>query len=104
MRKTSSVTKPRKTPPRDVLRKCLSEGGVWSFDATITPGTLDTMTRRGLLVWRRREHEGRVFLLYTLTTSGRSEAEGLPIPGTAQVDEPEANEADESDDEVASQD
>lgn len=95
MRKTSSTTKPRRTPPRDVLRKCLSEGGVWSFDATITPGTLDTMTRRRWLVWRRREHDGRVFLFYTLTASGRSEAEGLPIPGTAQVDEPDDPESED---------
>lgn len=84
-----------------MLRKCLTEGGVWSFDATITPTTLDSMTRRGSLVWRRREHEGRVFLFYSLTTSGRSEAEGLPIPGTAQVDEPDDP---ESEDEVTSDD
>lgn len=59
------------------------------------------MTRRGLLVWRMREYEGRVFAFYSLTTSGRSEAEGLPIPGTAQVDEPDDL---ESDDVVVSED
>ena len=104
MRKNSSIPKPRRTPPRDVLRKCLSEGGVWSFDSTITPGTLDTMTRRGWLVWRRREHDERVFLYYTLTLTGHEEAERLPAHKVTHKEEPAENEIDEIEEEVNAQD
>lgn len=94
----SKSTKRSKVSPRDVLRKALAEGGVWSFDAAFPSNLLESLTRRGWLAWRMREHNDKVFAYYTLTIAGRSEAEGLPIPGSApEVEEIDLNEDDDSD-------